>query len=239
MVNNLRIGSKIGLSFAFGITIFALIGISAYRDAMRSIETDRQQKRAYEFLTKLEELLSTLKDAETGQRGYILTGEERYLQPYKAALGSIDEHLQEMQKLTEGHMIQQERLERLEPLIEERLSILEAALNLRRQSGLNAAIAFIREDRGRQTMTEVRALAETMRTTETEALQDRLEAAEAANRQTINSICLGVKLPSPLSASMRERISRLLRGVRSSWDILAKNSDLYLEVRASCSALRS
>ena len=141
MVNNLRIGSKIGLSFAFGITIFALIGISAYRDAMRSIETDRQQKRAYEFLTKLEELLSTLKDAETGQRGYILTGEERYLQPYKAALGSIDEHLQEMQKLTEGHMIQQERLERLEPLIEERLSILEAALNLRRQSGLNAAIS--------------------------------------------------------------------------------------------------
>ena len=233
MVNNLRIGSKIGLSFAFGITIFALIGISAYRDAMRSIETDRQQKRAYEFLTKLEELLSTLKDAETGQRGYILTGEERYLQPYKAALGSIDEHLQEMQKLTEGHMIQQERLERLEPLIEERLSILEAALNLRRQSGLNAAIAFIREDRGRQTMTEVRALAETMRTTETEALQDRLEAAEAANRQTINTITYGVPTSLALlgivGLVLARNISDPLRRISSAADRL-REGDLSVSV---------
>src|SRR5580693_6092711 len=49
-----------------------------------------------------------------------------------------------------------------------------------------------------------------------------------------NSVCFKVKLPSGFLLSWSERMSRLLSGVRSSWDMLAKNSDLYLDVRASC-----
>ncbi len=54
-----------------------------------------------------------------------------------------------------------------------------------------------------------------------------------------NSICRGDRLPSGFSASWLARMSRLLSGVRSSWDMLARNSDLYLEVSASCSAFSS
>ena len=54
-----------------------------------------------------------------------------------------------------------------------------------------------------------------------------------------NLICLGLRFPSVLSASTRARISRLLSGVRSSCDMLARNSLLYLEVSASCSAFSS
>ena len=54
-----------------------------------------------------------------------------------------------------------------------------------------------------------------------------------------NSTCLPVRFPSGFSASWLARMSRLLSGVRSSWDMLARNSDLYFEVRASCSAFSS
>lgn len=54
-----------------------------------------------------------------------------------------------------------------------------------------------------------------------------------------NSVCLTVRLPSGFRESWSERIRRLLSGVRSSWDMFARNSDLYFEVRASCLAFSS
>ena len=54
-----------------------------------------------------------------------------------------------------------------------------------------------------------------------------------------NSICWACRLPSPFSASIRERISSEFSGVRSSWLMLARNSDLYFELRASWAAFSS
>src|SRR6266404_6208419 len=54
-----------------------------------------------------------------------------------------------------------------------------------------------------------------------------------------NSVCLSVRFPAGFRESWSDRMSRLLSGVRSSWDMLARNSDLYFDVNASCSAFSS
>jgi GAF domain-containing protein len=84
-----------GIAGGFGLAsaILMLIGVVSYQSATRLIETNSRVAQTQERLNKLEELLSQMKDAETGQRGYILTGEERYLEPYKTQLSVLIEKL--------------------------------------------------------------------------------------------------------------------------------------------------
>ena len=85
----MSIGAKIGAGFAVGLVIIVAIGVSAYVSTQRLIEENRRVTHTHEVIEGLEHVLSVLKDAETGQRGFILTGEERYLEPYNAATGEI------------------------------------------------------------------------------------------------------------------------------------------------------
>ena len=86
MLNKLKIGTKIGASFALGVVIFAAISLVRYRDITQLIATAHQETHTYKVIGELEELSSQIKNAETGQRGYVITGEKRYLEPYNAAI---------------------------------------------------------------------------------------------------------------------------------------------------------
>ena len=86
MLNRLKIGTKIGSGFALGLAIFSVVGFIAYRGTHQLVESAHEETHTYQVLSDLDEVLSLAKDAETGQRGYILTGEQRYLEPYQSAI---------------------------------------------------------------------------------------------------------------------------------------------------------
>ena len=67
-------------------------------------------------------------DAETGQRGYLLSGEEPYLEPYRAALAQLDQILKRLRSLTADNAPQQRRLDALEPLTAKKLDELKAEI---------------------------------------------------------------------------------------------------------------
>ena len=81
-----NVGMKLGLGFGLALAILVMIGAVAYRSTEKLTETAHVGAitpiRCWEML---ESVLSTIKDAETGQRGYLLTGEDKYLEPYLAA----------------------------------------------------------------------------------------------------------------------------------------------------------
>src|SRR5258707_9361644 len=85
------IGTKIGGGFALALAALLIIGVVSYRSTTGLIETAGLVDHTHLVLENLEQLLSTMKDAETGQRGFVITGEERYLDPYNTALGQSDQ----------------------------------------------------------------------------------------------------------------------------------------------------
>ncbi len=105
-------------------------------------------------------LLAFLKDAETGQRGFLLTGDDRYLEPYTRAVRGIPDSLDSVIRAAARRPLpeQRRRIERLKPLVQDELDELAQTIELRRSKGLDAASAIVRSDRGKGEMDRIRAI---------------------------------------------------------------------------------
>ena len=114
-------------------------------------------ERLQRVLKANEALLSSLKDLETGERGYLLTGEQSYLRPYhkaKAELSGLTDSLRSEVRFSD----QVERVRKLCPLVEDKVAEVDAILLVRDQLGADAALGIVRTDRGRPTMEAIREL---------------------------------------------------------------------------------
>lgn len=145
-----------------------------------------QQRRSVEHtqavLEQCERLLSLIKDAETGQRGYLLTGDQRYLQPYEIADQTIPKSLENLRQLTQENPEQQARIHQLDSLLQTKLKELEQTIQLRRQQNIATALKVVQTDRGQQLMEQIRQLLQAIRTDENDRLQQRSQQAETTAR---------------------------------------------------------
>jgi CHASE3 domain sensor protein len=156
--------------------------------------TNRLTVHTHEVLTQIEETLSLLKDAETGQRGYLITGETRYLQPYEDASASIHQRFKRLKELTADNASQEARTDRLERLIVERFDELNLTVALRKEKGLETARGVVLEDRGKAGMDEIRHLMADMEAEEQGLLQARTLQAETRVRLTLTKLVLATCL---------------------------------------------
>ena len=158
---------------------------TSYRNTLKLIENERWVSHTHQVLTELEATLSTLKDAESGQRGYLLTGEERYLEPYHSAIARINQQVVGLQQLTADNNRQQQRIRDLKIAIDSKLAELEKTINLRRQQNLEAALQQVKTDRGKEIMGDIRQQIATMSAEETQLLQQRARESQASANLTI------------------------------------------------------
>lgn len=185
---------EIAGGFGIASTILIIIGFVSYQSATRQIETNSRVVQTQERLNKLEELLSQIKDAETGQRGYILTGEERYLKPYQTAITNFDGEINNLRKLTTAHPNQQRQLDALELLIVNKLAELNQTIDLRKKQGVEAALQVVRTDRGKKLMDEIRSLVAEMENEEKELLKQQVAAAGTSGRYTVLTLAITIVL---------------------------------------------
>src|SRR5476651_1528378 len=159
-----KIGTKIGGGFALALAALLIIGVVSYRSTTALIETAAMVDHTHLVLQNLEQLLSTMKDAESGQRGFLVTGEERYLDPYNAALGESDQTLKSVRSLTQDNPNQQRRLDALEPLIADKFAELKQTIDLRRDpaQGFEAARQVVVTDKGKGLMDDIRKVVQDM-----------------------------------------------------------------------------
>ncbi|MCY1081207.1 PAS domain-containing protein [Archangium lansingense] len=136
-----------------------------------------------DVINEAEQLLSLMKDAETGQRGYLLTHEEHFLAPYEGAQRHIRPSLERLRTLTSDDARQQQRLERMEALIQRKLVLIERTVQLERQGQSAAALEAIRSGAGERLMDELRVLERELR----EEAQKRLERQNARLERTSRS----------------------------------------------------
>ena len=142
-------------------------------------------------------VLSTLQDAETGQRGYLLTGDEAYLQPYRDATARVQPDLARL-KLLLTDAAQQPRLAVLEQNIALELSELERTIALNKAGDRAAALELVRSNRGKVLMDAARAQVAAMQGAEYELLNRRANESEHSARTTMVSIVLAALIGSVL-----------------------------------------
>jgi PAS domain S-box-containing protein len=109
-------------------------------------------------LIQTETVLSLIKDAETGQRGYLLTGSEEYLKPYQAALAEISGDLDKLSQLVASNPQDRERVAKIRSLITAKLSELQRTIQLRRSQGYESALSVVRTDQGQHLMEQIRVI---------------------------------------------------------------------------------
>jgi CheY-like chemotaxis protein/CHASE3 domain sensor protein len=195
MFNRLKIGTKIGVSFALSLATLATIGLISYQSTNDLIETSRKETHTYQVLSQIEDLNLQLTNAETGQRGYIITGEQRYLEPYNAAIELLNQRVKELKRLTADNPNQQNRLDILQPLLTERMVVMKDVIELRQSQGLEASQKAVLTDEGKQLMDQqIQKVIQAMKTEENILLKQRSERARAAARQTIASIIYSIPL---------------------------------------------
>ncbi len=157
----------------------------SYRLTLRLIENERWVSHTHEVLTEIEGTLSAIKDAETGQRGYLLTGDESYLDPYKTGIVEARQHLDSLHRLTADNPHQQRRLAELEPLIATRLQRLREGLDAYRAGGPAVARTIVLAGHGQQAMNEIRWKIAQMTNEETSLLDQRSRVARASGRAAL------------------------------------------------------
>ena len=186
-----NVGMKIGTGFGLALAILVAIGAVSYRSTAKLTETADMVAHTHKVLEGLVQLVQALVDAETGNRGYIITGEEPYLEPYQAGLAVVDKNVEELRSLTKDNPNQQRRLDLLKPLIKERLTRLKTGIELRKGKGFEAAREWLATGTGKKEMDEIRKVIREMESEENALLKTRSDEAQASARNTTLTIILG------------------------------------------------
>ena len=186
------------------------VGLFSWWNTSTIIETNQSQAQLRMLQSELQTLLTTVIDAETGQRGYLLVGEESYLEPYRAALKAADEKTDRIEALLNAMPDQRLAFEAMQRLVNLKIKELKKTIELRQTDGLEAAMQVVRTNRGQKLMDEIRVLAGQIE----HEIQDRLKRYDArtvalSTRATLWSI-LGSVLAAMLfvlviQREMRER----------------------------------
>ena len=171
--------------FAAAIVTVLLIAFFGYRSLENEAETSALTAHTLEVIQRIDGLISTLKDAETGQRGFLLTERESYLEPYNTARGAIPAQLQELRRLTMSSPRQQELLIQVDRYAQDRLTELQKAIELQRAGDRQGAVDFVLTDRGKLTMDRVRDVIEQFLEQDRAVLAARREQERQASEITI------------------------------------------------------
>jgi PAS domain S-box-containing protein len=176
----------------FGLAALLLGGItySAQRNASQLPQLTERVAHTLKVIQNLEGLLAETRAAEAGQYGYLLTNNPRYLSEYQASLEATSTHLRLLKELTADNPLQQERLKRLELLLEQRLRVIQDLIRLREQEGLLATQEALESSEGPRLVEQIADLILVLQQEENRLLQQRSQEFQFAWVRT-NLIAFG------------------------------------------------
>ncbi len=164
------------VAFALALIALAAISIVSYQSLSAPVAAARWVDRSLNVEGEIKAMLAAVLSAQSGQRGYLLTGLEEYLPPYETGVAAVFQHLQKIESLTADSPEHQENLRLLRPLVEEKMRDLGTTLQLYRDGERMAAVLRVRANAGART----REILEAMLDDESE-LRRRREATHAAS----------------------------------------------------------
>ncbi len=169
------------IAFLAAFALLAALGWQGKRTQETLLQTNRAVSHSLEVITSVQAILSSLQDIETGSRGFILTGDASYLEPYERGLNQLEGYRRSLEQLVEGRSYPDQRWFRtLDATIAERLQVAAGNVQARRDAGLQAAAERLRGAGGNLLMDRLRALLNAVEQQE----RRELKAASSAVAQT-------------------------------------------------------
>jgi PAS domain S-box-containing protein len=183
--------NKIILGFIVTALALAAAGWLSYRMAADFISSQAWVSHTYEVISQLETTLATVMEADTEQRGYLLTGDLQFLQKRQAAAAQIPGQLEHLRQLTADNPVQQESLQDLQPLIQNLLSVMNDRLAVFQKSGLPAALAKEPMGKTQAIVDSIQAQVAAMRLTEENLLAERKDRSSTLEKKTEIIVIVG------------------------------------------------
>ncbi|WP_414567498.1 response regulator [Nostoc sp. CCY 9925] len=229
--------TRIAQGFGLALAILVIIGTLSYQSTEVLINTSKNLLNTQMTINSLEELLSNIKDAETGQRGYILTGNDVYLEPYRTALIKVIPEIQQLRTLTANDPQQLSQIDTVEPLIVVKLNELKKTIDLRQHQGLDAALEVIKTDQGNNFMSDIRNIIREMEKQEQQKLQQHLKITKTSVNNTILMQAIAICLSFLIMAIVYYFIYREVKERKLTEETLNKERNFISAVLDTASAL--
>jgi PAS domain S-box-containing protein len=218
--------SIINASQVSAMALMVVVGWLAFRSLTASREDERRVTHTYIVMLDLEQLLSTVQDAETGQRGFIITGGESYLQPYEEAVNNIHQQLASLRNLTKDNPRQRARLDTIEATAQAKLALIQETLRLRQSGGFEAAQLMVATGRGEALMDEFRGSVAEDLAEERQLLDERTLATTDSVRRTLQLLfaagllCFAFLLTGLVALKFHRETSQQARELARTVDLL-------------------
>lgn len=209
-----------------------LLAFAAFRYSSQHVENVESTLASDNFIRSLDDLLSTVKDAETGQRGYLLTGNPSYAEPFYEATKAVDAQLDSIAQLASTVPADAQTLAQLRSAVSDKMQELKATIRLRNTQGLPAALALVQTNRGEADMANIRALIKKLRQKQVATFQARLEDQRRSRVSLDITLGVGVLL-SFLSLFLAYRVNVMyaLERDRTEANVLLSNEQLEARVK--------
>ncbi|MFO1058468.1 MAG: CHASE3 domain-containing protein [Dongiaceae bacterium] len=185
---------RAALLMAGGFLVLLAIGAIGLVFAARTRAYTAELAQAGEVQGRLSLLLSLVQDAETGQRGYLLTGDDLYLKPYDEAAAAVRQTLAGLDAMLQGEPRQAATLAALKPAVTAKLDELKATVDRRAAGDVAGALAIVRTDRGERLMDRIREGLRGLGSAENDRLAARAAEARAASGWLIAASLAGIPL---------------------------------------------
>jgi PAS domain S-box-containing protein len=182
------------IGLALIVALLVVNGLVSAWNIDRLVENEHRVVDTQKVLTTLEEVLSIVTEAETAERGFLITDDEQYLKPYESAIVRTNETLEHLKSLTVDEPRQQKLIAALRERVDARLAELKRAIAARRAGGFDAARQSVSTNHGRQLMLEMRRLVAEMKEIELTSLATAASQSRRSARVATVSDYLGAGL---------------------------------------------
>lgn len=186
-------GRKNAASVIASVASLAVVLWMAHLSLREVQVTSDLSHHTQEVRVALDAVSESLLKMETGQRGFLLSGQEVYLEPYRSGVAALDAQLQRLEVLIADNQNQSQRLPKLRQLVDERRAQLDHGIRSRQTDGLEAAIAWLQTGHGITTMKEALSILTTMSAEEIRLLAGRKDLERNSlqrNFYLIVSLCI-------------------------------------------------
>ncbi|HAP41494.1 MAG TPA: hypothetical protein DCQ94_17310 [Nitrospira sp.] len=179
MLRRLLAGKGLMIVLAVGFIAVESIVVASFLSLVHFKTSNHWATKSEQVLIELERMSSAVAGAETQQRGYLITGSDEYLPPYRQAIDTLDTQLRRIGSLTRDNRLQQDRVAFLATQVEQRGDEMDQAIATRRTKGLPHAKSVVAANQQNRTMETIQDIAAQIRDEETRVLQRHRADSEA------------------------------------------------------------
>ncbi len=147
----------VGVLCSTATILLVVAMVVTYDIGLAAITASRKMSAQLLILQQVDDVLSSVKDTETGQRGYLLTGDESYLEPYTNGLSRLQPELQNLRQLGEASDLPKDKVAHVIGLTQQKLAELDQTIRVRKEQGAEAALKIVQSRRGKEIMDQIRS----------------------------------------------------------------------------------